>query len=260
MTGALGGLSADEVRREVLEAPRRGVVAVAGLRVIERPGWFQLVMPAVTTGGLNRVALTVVADDEIEAVIERTLAEYAGLGLRFRWVVDPDSRPRDLAERLARHGLRGEAGRALAGPTTVAPGSPPAGITIERIDRAGLPTFERVMAAGWALDPAPLRPYYLALLDDPDRNRLYLARWHGEPAAVGAQTLFARSAYLTGGVVLPGRRGRGLYRALVAARLRDAAAAGITVATTHARAATSAPILERLGFVAVCDVTSFSND
>jgi GNAT superfamily N-acetyltransferase len=55
------------------------------------------------------------------------------------------------------------------------------------------------------------------------------------------------AAYLIGGVVLPELRGRGVYRALVRARL-EAVRGRLSLATTHAREATSAPILERLGF------------
>ena len=71
---------------------------------------------------------------------------------------------------------------------------------------------------------------------------------------------FERSAYLVGGVVLPAFRGRGVYRALIAARLRHARAAGVAVVTTQARAATSAPILARLGFVALVECESFSRN
>ena len=54
--------------------------------------------------------------------------------------------------------------------------------------------------------------------------------------------------------MLPAMRGRGVYRALIAARLRQALAAGIAVATTQARAGTSAPILARLGFVTLTEI------
>ena len=48
--------------------------------------------------------------------------------------------------------------------------------------------------------------------------------------------------------MLPEARGKGAYQALVDARLRYAAAQGIPLATSQAKADTSAPILERLGF------------
>ena len=261
MSIALAGLTADDVQHEALAVARLAFVRVDGLRVVERPGWFQLIMPAWKTGGLNVVALTVVADDAIEAVIDHTLAEYAALGLKFRWVVDPDSRPLDLAARLARRGLTCVHGLAMACPSSSGESvALPPDLTVEQVDHASLDAIEHVMSEGWSMDPAPVRPYHLALLDDPLRNRLYLARCNGVPAAAAAQTCFTHSTYLTGGVVLPAFRGRGLYRALVAARLRDAAASRIAIATTHARVSTSAPILERVGFSTVCDLTSFTND
>ncbi|MFP8886411.1 hypothetical protein [Streptomyces mangrovi] len=57
-------------------------------------------------------------------------------------------------------------------------------------------------------------------------------------------------AGLRGGSTLPGRRGRGIYRAVVAARARLAAELGALY--PHADASTdSAPILRRAGFRAV---------
>lgn len=256
----MAGLTADEVQHEALHQARQAYVRVEGLQVIERPGWLQLVMPAWKTGGLNVIALTQVADDEVEAVIDATLAQYAALGLRFRWVVDPDSRPHDLADRLTRRGLRREAGLAMACPTAAGEVALPPAITVERVTRDQLGDYEAMMGAGWGFDAAAVRPYHDKLFEEPERNRLYVARWNGELAGCAAQTCFARSTYLTGGVVLPGFRGRGLYRALVAARLRDAAASGVVLATTHARVATSAPILTRVGFSTVCDLISFSNE
>lgn len=55
-------------------------------------------------------------------------------------------------------------------------------------------------------------------------------------------------AYLLGTQVFEAARGRGAYRALVAARLAFLRERGIDVAVTHAREATSAPMLEHLGF------------
>jgi GNAT superfamily N-acetyltransferase len=47
--------------------------------------------------------------------------------------------------------------------------------------------------------------------------------------------------------VVPAFRGRGMYRALVRARLAHAAARGATLALVHAEP-TSSPVLQRLGF------------
>ena len=58
---------------------------------------------------------------------------------------------------------------------------------------------------------------------------------------------------LFGGATLPEARGRGAYRALVAARWEDAVARGTPVLVTQA-GAMSRPILARLGFREVCEI------
>src|SRR5688572_15373512 len=57
---------------------------------------------------------------------------------------------------------------------------------------------------------------------------------------------------LYGGATIAAYRGRGFYRALVAARARDAVAAGARFLRVDALP-TSRPILERLGFYWVAD-------
>ncbi len=57
-------------------------------------------------------------------------------------------------------------------------------------------------------------------------------------------------ARLWGGAVLPDARGRGAYRALLAARCAFAVEQGATLALVKGRVATSAPVLRRAGFTA----------
>lgn len=54
-----------------------------------------------------------------------------------------------------------------------------------------------------------------------------------------------------GAGVVPAFRGRGAYRALLAARLHDARGRGATLALVHARSGTSGPILRKIGFAQV---------
>ncbi|MEZ4383775.1 MAG: hypothetical protein R3A79_20755 [Nannocystaceae bacterium] len=248
----LGDLSAAQLREELFERPREARAELPGMEVIERPGWWQLITPSVRDGGLNEVALSILAEDEADAVIDRALADYRDRGIRFRWSVFPSARPLDLAARLEARGLRREETAAVARETaTAAELEAPAGVEVQAIEAAEIDRFVEVMARGWGSAPGPLLDYHrrAALRDD---HRFYLARVGDGPwAAAAGAVLFPRSVFLLGGVVLPEARGAGLYRALVRARLLDAAARGITVATSHAIAKTSAPILTRLGFVEV---------
>lgn len=70
--------------------------------------------------------------------------------------------------------------------------------------------------------------------------------------AVGAAglSMAGKVARLWGGGVLPEARGRGVYRAMVAARLRYAVDHGAVMALVKGRVETSGPILRRLGFEA----------
>lgn len=63
-------------------------------------------------------------------------------------------------------------------------------------------------------------------------------------------------ARLLGGSTLPQWRGRGIYRALVAARAQRAAARGVRYLQVDASGG-SAPILRRLGFRAVTTTTDY---
>jgi len=250
-------LTAAEIRDEVLVVPRRAWLAVPDLRVIERAGWLQIVTPSFTRGGNNEVAHAELADDEADAIIDQTIAEYHALGVRWRWRVGPGSRPTDLAERLERRGFLPHAVAALARDTAGVPAVP--GVEVERVDARSIGAYAETFARGWEVDPGPLADAHVHAVASPDsRHRLYLARIAGEPVGIATAAWFERSVFLQSGVVLPSHRGRGVYRALVAARLADASAAGITLATTNARPETSAPILERLGFAIVERFVSYS--
>jgi GNAT superfamily N-acetyltransferase len=251
--------SREQLLREIVESPRRAFLPLAGTKVIERPGWFQLITPSMPHGGFNDVAFSKLSDDEADGVIDATIAEYTRLGLEFRWFVGPDSGPADLAERLARRGLVRHELSGMARQVDMFD-APPAdrSIAVEHVDAISEPEFSRVTALGWKMDESSLGAYYRNVLRQPARgHHLFLVRLAGEPAGSASYVANADSAYLMGGVVLPAFRGRGLYRALVAERLRHATSRGISLATCQA-GRMSAPILDRLGFETVCQFLVFS--
>jgi len=124
------------------------------------------------------------------------------------------------------------------------------GLSVEPVSDANLAEYYACWTRGWetsVADPA-------AFLDDrrralaTGRFHMYLARWGGEPVGTAGFIVKPRCAYLVGGNVVSTHRGRGVYRALLDERLRRASELGVTLAVTQAREATSAPILEKLGF------------
>lgn len=253
----------DDLLREVLERPRRAFVPFDDLREVVRPGWRQCITPSFHRGGLNSVDLAVMDDADADAVIDATIAEYDALGIRFRWNVGPDSRPLDLAARLERRGLQSRRVLLLAAAIADLTSDPTPGITVEPVDEHNLAAYAGVVAAGWDVAPEPLIAYERAVLrhhatPQGTLHQTFLAMLDGEPAGAANGICFPRSLYLMGAVVLPQHRGRGVYRALIAARLAVARTRGVGLATCQALAGTSAPILGRMGFVTVAEELSFA--
>jgi GNAT superfamily N-acetyltransferase len=237
---------------EVMTAAQRAYLPAPDTEVRDRPGWFQLVTPSSGRAGLNEVSRSILADDEADAVIDATLAEYRGRGLRFRWRIDDTSRPLDLAERLERRGLVCHPGVGVYRRTD---GALPPCPTADTVD-----TFSQVMAEGWDMPFAQLAAYHRQVLGDPARRqRLVVAFAGGVPAGAAGMFLLEHSVMLQGGVVLPAFRRRGLYAAMVGARMALARDLGRTLAISHARGDTSAPILAALGFATVALFRSFSD-
>lgn len=236
-----------DLLEEVIVTPRRSFPRLPDLQVIERPGWLQIITPSITTGALNGVVYSLLDEASADAAIDGAIAMYRDIGVKFRWNVAPGSGPDDLGQRLERRGLVASWGRGMARSTDV---DGRIGDVVE-VDASTLDDYTRVQAVGWSFDRDALHTLHEHTLAE-GRHRLFVAYCDGEPVAAASYVPFTRSAYLMGGVVLPAYRGRGLYRALVHARLVHAHARGIALATSHAREATSAPILEKLGFETVC--------
>ena len=245
----LGDWSREAALDEVLLGMQRSYVPLPDLRVVERPGWMQIVTPSFRDGSFNGVSRSVLTASEVEPAIDRTLDEYRALGLKFRWAVPPGSQPDDLADRLARRGLEARWVRAMACATSSLPPAADPDIRVEEVGERDVDVYTQIMAEGWSTDPAPLDAVHRAVLRDPGRcHRLFLALYRGEPAGVASYAAFPRSVHLLGAVVLPKYRRRGLYHAMVTARMRAAAVRGRTLATSQALDATSGPLLETMGF------------
>jgi hypothetical protein len=168
------------------------------------------------------------------------------------WEVGSHATPDDLVEQLLAHGLVDDdpipraAGMVLSTPLPDVPSD----VEVRRIesdeDRLASARIAAVAFGGPVPTKVPPREH------DPN-NIEYLASIDGVPVARASGSFSEHGVTLFGGSTLPEARGRGAYRALIAARWEDAVARGTPALVTQA-SPMSQPILERLGFEVVCEI------
>ena len=243
-------------REAAARAPLAPLYTRDDTRIIERPGWYQSVTPSAKTY-LNQVSLCEIDDDDADRLIDETVATYREHGVRFRWIVTPFSRPADLGERLSRRGFEAIAIRAMGcdtarGASMNDDGHGASRVTVEDVDAAGLHGFVRTMLRGWGMSEEQAaeeaRLHERVMTRDPRTVHFFGAKLDGEWVATSALVLRDGYGFLLGGQVRERARGHGAYRALLAARLAFLHQRGFEYVVTHALEATSAPILEHLGF------------
>lgn len=237
---------------EAFLAPIGSSLPAPDLRVIERDGWYQTITPSTRSMQGNEVVYSRVAAADAERVARETIAQYAELGLPFKWCTGPLTEPADFGALLERLGFTGWAVRGMAVEPQRWTYSAPANVAVERITQDTFEDYYTTTVRGWASEVAEAESWRVSMRLALARglHHYYLARdaATGEPLGTAGMVVKPRSVYLMGGNVIEAYRGRGIYRALIDERLRDAAERGITLATTQAREATSAPILDKLGF------------
>lgn len=231
-----------DVRRALEEVLFRAAWREPGCVVVDTPTLAQVVTPAVPFAYANAVYRFV--DDDLE----RALAAF---GERpFRFLVTPSARPFDLGQRLVARGLALTSELAAMWAPTATPIVVPADVVVEPLRAENLDEYCTTSIAGWSMSEgqgANLRRS-VEVYSKLDAHRGFLARLGGVPAGAGLLRIYDDVGYLQGSSVHPAWRGRGVYRALVAHRLRVIREAGVAVGLIHARTTTSAPICARLGF------------
>ncbi len=190
---------------------------------------------------------------EVEAVraeLHEILRKRGRTGLT--WEVGTHATPGDLTERLLALGVVDDEPTPLAVGMvlTGAPAVPPPDVVVRRAQTPEERLASARIAAIAFGGPVPAEP---PPPSDDANNVVYLAFVDGSPVARASASFGKRAVSLFGGSTLPEARGRGAYRALVAARWEDAVARGTPVLVTQA-SPLSRPILARLGFREVCEI------
>jgi hypothetical protein len=233
-----------------IQAPFGLAFLAPDTRVLDRPGWRQIVTPSAARGVLNEVGYSVLSKEEAEPAIDLAVATYHGCGQPVKWYVGPWTRPADFGERLSRRGFQVSELRGMGCPTDMTVNAPSDVSVIEASSEDGVDEFMDVSARGWSMDLTALnRPMHVAVLTSAPRIvHFFVARMAG--VAVGSACLILRDdyGYLMGTQVIESARGRGVYKALVHSRLAFLRARGFEYAVIQAMEATAAPILLHLGF------------
>jgi GNAT superfamily N-acetyltransferase len=200
---------------------------------------------------------------DLDDLIARQVHVFSERNEPFEWKLHGHDRPADLADRLLELDFVPEDRETVVvAPVASVAAEPllPEGVTLREVtERADFDRMATMEQAIWH----DARDWLAASLEseraaDPDAIAIVVAE-AGVEVVCAAWVRFAKGtdfATLWGGGTLPGWRGRGIYRAIVAHRANLAAERGFRYLQVDA-SDDSLPILERLGFVAVTTTTPF---
>jgi hypothetical protein len=192
-----------------------------------------------------------------DAAIAREIEHHRRLGVSFEWKAYAHDTPPDLLERLRRAGFDiGEQETVMVYDLSCdAAWINDAGAgEVRRVGRLEeVDTYRQLAQAMFGKDYSFTANELAADIRAGSTQHVGYIAYDGEqPVSLGRLYTHPDSHFggLFGGATLASHRGRGFYRAVVAARARDARSAGARYLSVDALP-TSRPILERLGFRAV---------
>ena len=231
-------------------------------KIYKRPGLtYFLAMPPSPRAGW--VIYTRLDEANVDEAISSTVDFLHDNGGEFEWKVYDHDTPSDLKERLLARGFEAEELEAvLAFDMEEAPKGfwEPSPATVRRItDPKELAAVTKIESEVWN---EPYDDLEAALAEEmkttPDQVSVYLA-YAGDEAACSAWIRYypeRRFAELYGGATLPAHRGKGMYKALVRARAKEARERGVRFLVVDT-SPMSGPILQRHGFVFLTHAQGF---
>lgn len=219
----------------------------------------------IVEGGARGTVLYETLDGaDVDALIARTQAAFAARGEGFEWKTYAHDAPADLPARLVAAGFVAEDVETVvvadAARIAAAPTAPLDGIVIRRVREPD--DVRRVAVAKIHDVPEDVSDLVDSLCAraaaNPDTLHVFAAEHAGTPISSAWVVLDPDRVFagLWGGSTAPAYRGRGVYRALVAARAQLASQLGYRFLHVDALE-TSRPILERLGFTAITQTTPY---
>jgi GNAT superfamily N-acetyltransferase len=197
------------------------------------------------------------AEDELDAAIEREKTHLASLSPRYtslEWKAYDHDQPATLVECLAAHGFEiGEPEAFLVLDIADAPADLLAPVTqdVRRVtDAQGVRDYFAVSVGVFDDDHSGWRDELERQVISSDPSVSVYVAYDGDVPVSSSRISFepnSQCAGLWGGATLESHRGKGYYKALVAARLQEAKQRGVRFLFIDA-SPMSRPILERRGF------------
>jgi GNAT superfamily N-acetyltransferase len=224
--------------------------------LIERDGWVQVTTPSRPESSRNGVFISHLDSARADERIAEVIRHYRERNSGFRWIVGPSSAPDDLSARLTHAGIPvfGTAlGMHMHVPMQV-PAVPPT-LDIRLVEPDNIDTYVDVSIRGWgrqARSRADTETLTRLMFTESSCQRAWVVYEDGEAVGTSVLCTLPGVGYFQGGAVLPERRRRGIYRALLHHRLALLRGLGIEHAVIWASETTSAGVCSRAGFVPLC--------
>jgi hypothetical protein len=198
--------------------------AALGARCETAGGAVVLIMREVPYILFNRVIGLGLREPAGEALLDDLLARFAAQGARPAVQLSPAAQPADLPDRLAARGFRREDAWIKFIRGVEPPPDAPTDLRVEGIGADQAPAFAAVFAEVFGIPP-PLQGWIAGCVERPGW-RHYVAFDGDTPAATGALYVTGDIGWLGMAATRPAYRRRGAQGAIIARRIRDAAALG----------------------------------
>lgn len=234
-------------------------------REIEFPDMERQVLPGIVRyvrplPGMSFVLYSELDERTADAVIDGQIAFFRDAGLIFEWKVYSHDRPADLVQRLVARGFETEEQDAIM--VLDVANAPPAllaepTVDVRRLtDPSQLADVVKVLEAVWKEDYTWVYDRMGPYMSIPGYLSIFVAYVDGAPACAG-WVYYDKGSFgsLWGGSTLAEHRGKGLYTAVLAARVREARDRGVPYLTIDA-GHMSRPIVARHGFQLITHATA----
>lgn len=199
----------------------------------------------------NFVGAARLTPENADKAIQQVYDLFALQNRTFAWMLDSDSSPDDLAQRLQKKGLNkvgSYAGMVLADMDTQIKTNP--AITIRKATVNDLPDIVALMDEGFGVGEDNRAQYEYSLHQSDHFFFLAYVEKAKEAVAFGRMFYFPDSpiAIMQDAVTSASYRGRGIYSSLMAKRIEVAKNEGMQAAVMQADRTSSAPICAKMGF------------